>query len=141
MQGKNLSNQEAGVECSVGIDVSKSWLDACVLPSGETLRIANTMQGLRQLKRWLRGRCVALIALEATGKWHRAAHRSLHASGLPVTVVDPFRVRMFAKAAGILAKTDRLDARVLAMFAATMDIAVDGFVNPYGTIFLVEFPN
>lgn len=121
MQGKELSNQEARVECSVGIDVSKSWLDVCVLPRGETLRLGNTLQGLRQLKRWLRGRRVALIALEATGKWHRAAHRSLYASGLPVTVVDPFRVRMFAKAAGILAKTDRLDAQVLASFAATMD--------------------
>lgn len=121
MQGKESSDQEAFMECNVGIDVSKSWLDVCILPSGETLRLGNTVQGLRQLKRWLRGRGVALIALEATGKWHRAAHRSLHTSGLPVAVVDPFRVRMFAKAAGILAKTDRLDARVLAMFAATMD--------------------
>ena len=121
MQGKELSDQEAGMECSVGIDVGKSWLDACVLPGGETLRVSNTAPGIRQLKRWLRGRSVALVVLEATGKWHRATHRSLHASGLPVAVVDPFRVRMFAKAHGILAKTDRLDARVLAMVAAMMD--------------------
>ena len=121
MQGKELSDQEAGVEYSVGIDVSKSWLDVCLWPGGETRRLGNTPQGLRQLKRWLRGRVVALVALEATGKWHRAAHRSLHAAGLAVAVLDPFRVRMFAKAQGILAKTDRLDARVLAMFAAMME--------------------
>jgi len=57
------------------------------------------------------------VAVEATGKWHRALCRSLHASQLAVALTDPYRVRQFAKAQGIFAKTDRLDARVLARFA------------------------
>ena len=84
------------------------------------LRVANTGEGIRQLKRWLLRCKVELVAVEATGKWHRAVCRSLSASPMAVAVVDPYRVRMFAKAQGILAKTDRLDARVLAMFAAMM---------------------
>ncbi|MFG1379928.1 transposase, partial [Xanthobacter autotrophicus] len=103
-----------------GVDVSKDWLDIHVLPQGATLRVGNDPQGIARLKRWLSRFDVALVAVEATGKWHRALCRSLHAGGRPVAVVDPFRVRMFAKAQGILAKTDRLDARVLAAFAAVM---------------------
>lgn len=124
MQGKEVSEQETKMKCNAGIDVSKSWLDVHVLPCGATLRVANTPAGIRQLKRWLLGFELALVVVEATGKWHRAVQRSLHASAVPVGVVDPFRVRMFAKACGILAKTDRLDARVLAQFAAVMTPAV-----------------
>jgi len=121
MQGQELSEPKAVTDTSVGIDVGKSWLDAHVLPANQNLRVANTPQGIRKLKRWLRRWPGARIVLEATGKWHRALHRSLYAEGWWVAVVDPFRVRMFAKAHGILAKTDRLDARVLAVFAAMMD--------------------
>jgi transposase len=124
MQGKEASEQETNRKSNAGIDVSKSWLDAHVLPSGESLRVANTHGGIRQLKRWLKRYDLALVVVEATGKWHRVVRRSLHASGVPVAVVDPFRVRMFAKACGVLAKTDRLDARVLANFAAVMVPAV-----------------
>jgi transposase len=91
-----------------------------VLPCGQSLRVANTPDGIRKLKRWLLRFDLALVAVEATGKWHRLVQRSLFASGLPVALADPFRVRMFAKAQGIFAKTDRLDARVLAQFAAVM---------------------
>jgi transposase len=104
----------------VGIDVSKDWLDVHVLPADERLRVPNTCEGIRQLKRWLMRLDLALVAVEATGKWHRQVQRSLVESAIAVAVVDPFRVRMFAKAHGIFAKTDRLDARVLAMFAALM---------------------
>lgn len=124
MQGKEVSEQETNGKSSVGIDVSKSWLDAHVLPAGESLRVANTCTGIRQLKRWLKRFEPALVGVEATGKWHRPLQRSLHASGIPVAVVDPFRIRMFAKACGVLAKTDRLDARVIAQFAAVMAPAV-----------------
>lgn len=124
MQGKELSEQAAMAKSNVGIDVSKSWLDVHVLPSEDTLRVPNTPEGIRKLKRWLLHFDLALVVIEATGKWHRALHRSLHASAIPVAVVDPFRVRMFAKAQGIFAKTDRLDARVLAQFAAVMNPAV-----------------
>ena len=121
MQGKEVPERKTETDCNVGIDVCKSWSDVHVLPAGESLRVANTRQGIASLKRWLRRFEVALVAVEATGKWHRALHRSLHAAGLRVAVVDPFRVRMFARAQGIVAKTDRLDARVLAVFAAVMD--------------------
>jgi transposase len=120
MQGKDPSEQEPESKSNAGVDVSKLWLDAHVLPFGQSLRVPNTREGIRKLKRWLRAFDLLLIVVEATGKWHRALHRSLDASGLAVAVVDPFRVRMFAKAQGILAKTDRLDARVLAQFAALM---------------------
>jgi transposase len=119
MQGKEASEQETR-KCNAGIDVSKNWLDAHVLPSSESLRVANTGEGIRQLKRWLLRCKVELVAVEATGKWHREVSRSLSASRIAVAVVNPYRVRMFARAHGILAKTDRLDARVLAMFAAMM---------------------
>jgi transposase len=124
MQGKELSEQESTGKSSVGIDVSKSWLDIHVLPSAATLRVPNTSEGIRKLKRWLRRFEVNLIVVEATGKWHRQVCRSLHAEGFPVAVIDPFRARAFAKAQGILAKTDRIDARVLAMFAAVMTPAI-----------------
>lgn len=120
MQGKEASEQETR-NCTAGIDVSKNRLDAHVLPSSESLHVANTSAGIRQLKRWLLKLKVDLVAVEATGKWHREVCRSLRASGLAVAVIDPYRVRNFAKANRILAKTDRLDAKVLAMFAATMN--------------------
>jgi transposase len=121
MQGKVLSEPKTETHPSVGIDVGKSWLDAHVLPANQHRRFANTAAGIRQLKQWLRPWPGAAVVVEATGKWHRALYRSLHAAGWQVAVVDPYRVRMFAKAHGILAKTDPLDARVLAMFAAMMD--------------------
>jgi transposase len=124
MQGKESLEQGANVKCSVGIDVSKCWLDAHILPSEESLRVPNSSVGIRKLKRWIAAFDPALVVVEATGKWHRPVQRSLCASGIPVAVADPFRVRMFAKAQGILAKTDRLDARVLALFAALMSPAI-----------------
>ncbi len=119
MQGKEASEQETR-KFSAGIDVSKDWLDAHVLPAQKSLRVANTSAGIRQLKRWLRRHKVEVAAVEATGRWHRTVCRSLSASAIAVAVVDPYKVRMFAKAQGILAKTDRIDAKVLAMFAALM---------------------
>lgn len=124
MQGKEASEQETKTKSNVGIDVSKDWLDVHVLPGDERRRLPNTGPGVRQLKRWLTRLELALVVVEATGKWHRQVQRSLAASAIPVAVVDPFRVRMFAKAQGIVAKTDRLDARVLALFASIMSPAI-----------------
>jgi transposase len=125
MQGKEASEQETKVKSNVGIDVSKCWLDVHISPAEERLRVANNPAGIRQLKRWLARFDVALVVIEATGKWHCQVHRSLAAS-VPVAVVDPYRVRMFAKAHGVLAKTDQIDARVLALFAATMAPSIRG---------------
>ena len=119
MQGKEASEQET-LNCTVGIDVSKTWLDAHALPSSASLRVANAAEGIRKLKRWLLRHKPKLVAVEATGKWHRELCRSLQASQIAVAITDPYRVRMFAKAQGNFAKTDRLDAKVLAQFAAVM---------------------
>jgi transposase len=119
MQGKEASEQETQ-KCTAGIDVSKDWLDAHVLPVDKPLRVPNTREGIRKLKRWLLVHKPELVAVEATGKWHRELCRSLAASGIAVAVTDPYRVRMFARSQGIFAKTDRLDAKVLAKFAAVM---------------------
>jgi transposase len=122
MQGKEASEQETR-NSTAGIDVSKSWLDAHVLPSSASLRVANDREGIRKLKRWLIRCEVKLVAVEATGRWHLELVRSFSGSPIAIAVTDPYRVRMFAKASGIFAKTDRLDAKVLAMFAAMMSPA------------------
>lgn len=119
MQGKETSEQET-IKYSAGIDVGKNWLDAHIVPADISLRVTNTREGIAKLKRWLMRIKPDLVAVEATGKWHRLVCRSLHASGIAVSVAVPYRVRMFAKAQGIVAKTDKLDARVLAQFAAVM---------------------
>jgi transposase len=120
MQGKESLEQAASRKCSVGIDTSKDWLDADVQPLDKRLRVPNTPEGIRKLKRWIAAFDPAIVVIEATGKWHRPVQRSLYASKLPITVVDPLRSRLFAKAHGILAKTDRVDARVLALFGLMM---------------------
>lgn len=120
MQGQEATEPKTNQKSSIGIDVSKDWLDVHVRPSGDAFRVPNNRQGHRQLTRRLRPLEIACVALEPTGKWHRPLCRSLDAAGLPLSVTDPYRVRMFAKASGILAKTDRLDAAVLSAFAALM---------------------
>lgn len=120
MQGKELSEQEAVGKSSAGVDVGKDFLDVHVLPSGRHERMPNTVEGIRRLKRFLKSFDLGLVVVEATGKWHRPLQRSLRADAMPVAVIDPFKARMFAKASGVLAKTDRLDAQLLARFAAVM---------------------
>lgn len=118
MQGQEATELSSGQKSSIGVDVSKDWLDVHVLPSGQWFRLPNDAQGHRQLKRRIAGLEIACVALEPTGKWHRALCRSLLAAGIPVMLADPLRVRLFAQSMGLLAKTDRLDAAVLAAFAA-----------------------
>jgi transposase len=100
----------------VGIDVSKDWLDVHVL-EGFTHRCENTEVGLRDLVQRLVDLDVERIVLEATGGYERLAVAELAAAGLPIVMVNPRQVRDFAKALGKLAKTDRIDAEVLARFA------------------------
>ena len=104
-------------EVFVGIDVSKATLDVGVLPPEPFRTIPNDEAGCRGLAERLKALSPALIVLEATGGFETLAAATLAAAGLPVVVVNPRQVRAFAKATGTLAKTDRLDARVLALFA------------------------
>lgn len=121
MQSKVSLERSAATRVYVGIDVCKGWLDVYVHPIGRAFRVPNTREGLKQLKRSLAGLSVALIAMEATGKFHREAHRDLHASGFAIAVVNPLRSRLFAEAAGQLGKTDKVDARMLALLAAMIE--------------------
>jgi transposase len=101
----------------VGIDVAKADLVVAVRPTGERWTVANNEAGVGALvERW-RGEAPRLIVLEATGGYELLCVGALAAAGLPVVVANPRQVRDFAKATGQLAKTDRIDADVLALFA------------------------
>lgn len=101
----------------VGIDVAKDRLDVVLRPTGEYLELANNERDIRKLVRRLRKEHLDLIVLEATGGLEQPAAAGLALAGLPVAIVNPRQVRDFAKAVGRLAKTDRIDAVVLAHFA------------------------
>lgn len=103
--------------CFIGLDVSKALLDGVVRPSGEVVQFPNDAHGHAALVAWLRPQVPTAIVLEATGGYERAVTVVLAAAGLPVVVVNPRQVRDFARSTGQLAKTDRLDAAVLALFA------------------------
>lgn len=100
----------------VGIDVSKERLDVAMRPSGESESVSNDKDGIEALVKRLREVGPSLIVLEATGGLERGVTRGLASAELPVVVVNPRQVRDFAKATGQLAKTDRIDALVLARF-------------------------
>jgi transposase len=104
----------------IGIDVSKQQLEVAAHESDYQFRCPNKMSACGELIAELIGLRPALIVLEATGGLERSVVSALQAAGLPVVVVNPRQVRDFAKALGQLAKTDRLDARVLAHFAAAI---------------------
>ena len=104
----------------VGIDVAKAELVVSILPTAERFTVANDERGVRTLvERVERLRSVppTLIVLEATGGYELLGVAALAAASLPVVVVNPRQVRDFAKATGQLAKTDRIDADILARFA------------------------
>lgn len=100
----------------VGIDISKARLDVYCLASGRRLAVANDAAGVAELAGWLEPG--SLVVMEASGGYERLPHRLLAERGLKAAVVNALRVRQFAKAAGLLAKTDRLDAAVIASYGA-----------------------
>ena len=110
----------APADVTVGIDVAKAQLDVAVQPTGTTWTVPRARGGLRRLPGQLEALRPTRIVLEASGGYERAVGAALSAAGLPVVVVNPRQTRDFARAHGILAKTDRLDARVLARFAAAV---------------------
>ena len=105
-------------EVIVGIDVSKDRLDVHVLPEVQAFAVARNGEGLDELNRRLAPLRPTLVALEATGGFEQVVAASLAAAGLPLVVVNPAQVRAFAKALGQRAKTDPIDAAVIARFAA-----------------------
>jgi transposase len=114
-----MSEQQVRTEASrfVGVDVSKDKLDICVIPGGELSDFANDPGGIAKLVALLKQLSPAAVVLEATGGYERTALFAMQDAGLPVTLANPRQVRDFAKGIGQLAKTDRIDAAVLAQFA------------------------
>jgi transposase len=104
----------------VGIDVGKSNLDVAVAGNGSVREWSNDERGRRVLSGWLSEQGVELVVLEASGGVESALVSELVEQGIPVAVVNPTRVRAFARAEGQLAKTDRIDAQLIARFGATM---------------------
>jgi len=108
---------ETIVEKFVGIDVSKSTLDVCIEPAVLTLHVAYDEPGIKQIIERLIEINTTLIVMEATGGLEVRIATELASKGLPVAVINPRQARDFAKATGQLAKTDKVDAAVLAAFA------------------------
>jgi transposase len=104
----------------VGIDVSKDRLDIHIRPSDEAFALPRSSDGLDTLIERLRHVAAQLIVLEATGGFETVVAAALGSAGLPLAIINPRRIRHFAKALGLLAKTDRLDAAVIARFAETV---------------------
>ena len=104
-------------QITVGIDTSKSRLDVVIIPNSQHQSFANDEEGCKQLASWLGDISPNLIAIEATGGYEMLAVSILSTVGLPIVVVNPRQVRNYAKALGKLAKTDMIDAGVIAEFA------------------------
>lgn len=109
-----------------GVDISKAHLDVCRLPDGEHRRFVYDKTGLRSLVKWLASDEVERVVFEATGRYHRQFQRYLAQAGIPLSKVNPRHARRFAESAGKLAKTDRVDALMLARFgmALTPDLYI-----------------
>lgn len=105
---------DQSLQAVAGIDVGKRWLDAHIDPLDLTRRFENAQLGRRALCKWLRGLGVGRAVFEPTGRYHRRLHQCLAAAGCETVLVQPARARRFAQAFGKLAKTDRVDAAMLA---------------------------
>src|SRR5215207_4875710 len=108
----------------VGIDVSKERLEVCLMPEGEAFALANDQEGIDSLIERLEEVPPELVVLEASGRYERPAAAiaaaGIPVAGIPVAVVNPRQARDYAKATGRLAKTDRIDAEILARFAGAV---------------------
>ncbi len=112
-----MDQPPAAAPVFAGIDVSKDRLDVHLRPSGRAFAVPRDGPGLERLAAELRALVPALIVLEATGGFEVTVAAALAGAGLPLAVVNPRQIRNFARATGRLAKTDRLDAEAIALFA------------------------
>jgi transposase len=126
---RNWEKMDHPIALTAGVDISKDHLDVGLYPGGAAKRFANDAKGHRALIGWLTPSQIARVVFEATGAYHRAFERSLALAGLPMAKVNPRQARRFAEAAGKLAKTDRLDAAMLARFGALLQPAVRPIVS------------
>lgn len=113
----------------VGIDVCKKYLDVCIRSTGECFRTENNASGFKVIQERLVGYLPCLLIAESTGGYEADMVRSLQKKGLSVAVINPRQARDFAKAVGRLAKTDKIDARVLAHFGEAVKPLVKAISN------------
>ena len=108
-------------QTTIGVDISKDSLEVHRLPDGKSRRYRNDRTGHRALLKWVRKTPVERVVYEATGPYHRAFELALGTAGLPLVKVNPRQARRFAEAVGTLAKTDRIDAAMLARMGALLE--------------------
>ncbi len=108
-------------ETTIGIDISKATLDVHRLSDGTAAQFGNDKAGFRALKSWLKGHDIARVVYEPTGPYHRNFEIALEAH-YPLVKVNPLQARRFAQSLGTKAKTDAVDARMLAMMGATFSL-------------------
>jgi transposase len=117
---QHVADQQAPTRSSIGIDVSQATLEVAVHPSGDHWLVGNDPSGIAEIVERLQPHEPERIVLEATGGYELPLVATLASAGLPVVAVNPRQVRDFARSTGRLAKTDALDAQVLAQFAAAV---------------------
>jgi len=118
-----MQGREQKMENYVGIDISKRYFDLYCLPEGKQYRFENNQKGIRQCLKLLADIKPKLIVMESTGGYELALATELYVAGLPVAVVNPRQIRDFARAIGQIAKTDKIDAKVIAQFACMVEPA------------------
>lgn len=113
----------------IGIDVSKRVFDLHILEEARDMHFDYTPEQVKKCVEFLSKLSVELVVMEATGGYEMALAGEIQAAGMPVAVVNPRRIRDFAKAAGTMAKTDKLDARIIARYGATLKPPPNGVVD------------
>lgn len=115
-----MNHTEIQTPVNVGVDVGKANLDIALHPSGQFYTIPNTEAHIRRFVRILKNYAIERIVVEASGRYEQALVQACDQAGLPIIIVNPISVRRYAQAIGVLAKTDRIDAQVIAQYAATL---------------------
>jgi len=108
-------------DITIGADISKDHIDLHSLPDGQTLKVAKDRKGFVAILKWMGARSVQRIVFEPTGPYHKAFERFMTTQGLPLSKVNPRLARRFCEATGRLAKTDGIDAALLARYGALLE--------------------
>jgi transposase len=112
-------------EIYVGVDVSQDSLDIMCLPTGKYFRVVNDSAGLSGLVKKLKRISPKRVLMEATGGYEAELRKRLYEANIPCIVANPYRVRLYARSMGVLAKTDKIDAKILAEYASNEKLHLD----------------
>ena len=121
MTSRGPEKMETSIAQNVGVDIGKATLDVHLHPAGIARQFRNDVKGIAALYGWLAERVIARVVFEPTGRYHRAFERRLGSAGLPLAKVNPRQARRFAEAIGCHAKTDAVDAAMLARMGALLE--------------------